>query len=78
MGITNHITCLLEGQEATARTRHEMMDWLKIRKRVLQGCILSSRLFNLNAEYIMQNAWLDEAQAGITIAGSNIKNLRGY
>ena len=64
------------GQEATVRTGHETIDWFQIRKRVRQGCILSPCLFNLYAEYIMQNAGLDEAQAGIKIAGRNINNLR--
>ena len=77
---TDHLTCLLRnlcaGQEATVRTGHETIDWFQIRKRVRQGCILSPCLFNLYAEYIMQNAMLDEAQAGIKSAGKNIKNLR--
>ena len=64
------------GQEVTVRTRHGTIDWLHIRKGVCQGCILSPCLFNLNAEYIMQNARLDEAQDGIKIAGRNINNLR--
>ena len=64
------------GQEATVRTRHGTTDWFQIGKGVPQGCILSPCLFNLYAEYIMQNAWLDEAQAGIKIAGRNINNLR--
>ena len=80
MGIPDHLTCLLKnlyaGQEATVRTRHETMDWLKIGKGVHQGYILSPCLFNLYAEYIMQNAGLDEAQAGIKIAGRNNNNLR--
>ena len=80
MGITDHLTCLLRylyaGQEATVRTRHGTMDWFQIGKRVHEGCILSPCLFNLYAEYIMQNAWLDEAQAGIKIAGRNVNNLR--
>ena len=80
MGIPDHLTCLLRnlyaGQEATVRIRHEMMDWFKIGKGVQQGCILSPCLFNVHAEYIMQNAGLDEAQAGIKIAGRNINNLR--
>ena len=79
MGILDHLTCLLRnlyaGQEATVRTRHGT-DWFQIKKGVCQGCILSPCLFNLNAEYIMQNARLDEAQAGIKIAGRNINNLR--
>ena len=80
MEIPHHFTCLLRslyaGQEATVRTRHETMTWFKIGKGVHQGCILSSCLFNLYAEYIMQNARLDEAQAEIKIAGRNINNLR--
>ena len=72
-GIPEHLTCLLRnlhtGQEATVRTRHETMEWFKIGKEVYKGCILSPCLFNLHAEYILQNAWLDEAQAGIKIAG---------
>ena len=78
MGIPGHLTCLLRnlyaGQEATVRTRHRTTDWFQIGKGVHQGCILSPYLFNLYAEYIMQNAWLDEA--GIKIAGRNINNLR--
>ena len=73
MGIPNHLTCLLRnlyaGQEATVRIGHETTDWFQIGKGVCQGCILSPCLFNLYAEYIMQNAGLDEAQAGIKIAG---------
>ena len=80
MGIPDHLTCLLRnlcaGQEATVRTRHGTMDWFKIGKEVHQGCILSSCLSNLYAEYIMWNARLDEAQAGIKIARRNINNLR--
>ena len=80
MGIPNHPTCLLRnlyaGQEATVRTRHGTMDWFQIGKGVCQGCILSPCLFNLYAEYIMQNAGLDEVQAGIKIARRNINNLR--
>ena len=80
MGIPDRLTCLLRNlyavQEATVRTRHETMDWFQIGKGVCQGCILSPCLFNLHAEYIMQNARLDEAQAGIKIAGRNINNLR--
>ena len=80
MGIPDHLTCLSgnlnPGQEATVRTRHETMDWLKIEKGVLQGCILSPCLFNLYAEYIMRDTRLDEAQAGIKIVGRNINNLR--
>ena len=73
MGIPYHLTCLLRnlyvGQEAAVRTGHGTTDWSQIGKGVHQGCILSPRLFNLYAEYIMQNAWLDEAQARIKIAG---------
>ena len=80
MGIPNHLTCLLRnlyaGQETTVRTGHGTTDWFKIGKGVHQGCILSPCLFNLYAEYIMQNARLDEAQAGIEIAGRIISNLR--
>ena len=80
MGIPDRLTCLLRnlyaGQEATVRTGHGTTDWLQIEKGVRQGCILSPCLFNLYAEYIMQNARLDEAQAGIKIAGRNINNLR--
>ena len=80
MGIPDHLTCLLKnlyaGQEATVRTGHGTMDWFQIRKGVHQSCILSLCLFNLYAEYIMQVARLDEAQAGIKIAGRNIDNLR--
>ena len=67
---------LYAGQEATGRTGHGTTDWLQIGKRVRQGCILSPCLFNLYAEYIMRNAGLEEAQAGIKIAGRNINNLR--
>ena len=67
---------LYAGQEATVRTGHETIDWFQIGKGVHQGCILSPCLFNLYAEYIMQNAKLDEAEAGIKIAGRNINNLR--
>ena len=77
MGIPDQLTCLLRnlyaGQEATVRTGHGRMDWLQIGKGVYQGCILSPYLFNLYAEYIMQNAGLGEAQAGIKTAGRNIK-----
>ena len=80
MGIPDHLTCLLRklyvGQEATVRTGYETTDWFQIRKGVCQGCILSPCLFYLYAEYIMQNARLDEAQAGIKIARRNINNLR--
>ena len=65
-----------EGQEATVRTEHGTTDWFQIRKGVCQGCILSPCLFNLHAEHIMKNARLDEAQAGIKIAGRSINNLR--
>ena len=79
MGIPDHLICLLRnlyvGQEATVRTGHETTDWFQIRKGVHQGCILSPCLFNFYAEYIMRNAGLDEAQAGIKIAGRNINNL---
>ena len=79
MGIPDHLTCLLRnlhaGQEATARTRHGTTHWFQIRKGVHQGYILSPCLFNLYAEHIMQNARLDEAQAGM-IARRNISNLR--
>ena len=75
-----HLTCLLRnlyaGQEATVRTGHGTTDWFPIGKGVRQGCILSSFLFNLYAEYIMRNAGLEEAQAGIKITGTNINNLR--
>ena len=80
MGIPDHLTCLLRnlyaGQEATARSGHGKTDWFQIRKGVHRGCILSPCLFNLYAEYIMRNAGLDEAQAGIKIAGRSINNLR--
>ena len=79
MGIPDHLTCLLRnlyaGQEATVRTGHGMTDWFQIGKGVSQGCVLSPCSFNLNAEYIMQNAGLDEAQAGIKIARRNINNV---
>ena len=81
-GIPDHLTCLLRNlyasQEATIRTGYGTTDWFQIDKGVCQGCILSPCLFNLYAEYIMQNARLDEAQAGIKIAGRNINNLKGY
>ena len=67
---------LYAGQEATDRTRHGTTDWFQIGKEVRQACILSSCLFNFSAEYIMRNAGLEEAQAGIKIAGRNINNLR--
>ena len=80
MGMPDHLTSLLRnlytGQEATVRTRHGTMEWFKIGKGVHQSYILSPCLFNLYAEYIMRNAWLDEAQAGIKIAGRNNNNLR--
>ena len=80
MGIPNHLTCplrnLYASQEATVRTGHGTTDWFHIGERVCQGCILSPCLFNLYAEYIMRNAGLEEAQAGIKIAGRNINNLR--
>ena len=80
MGISDHLTCFLRnlyaGQEATIRTGHGTTDWFHIEKAVRQGCILSPCLFNLYAEYIMQNARLDEAQTGIKIARRNINNLR--
>ena len=80
MGISDHLTCLLRnlyaGQEATVRTGHGTTDWFQIGKGVHQGCILSPCLFNFHAEYIMQYARLDEAQAGIQIAGRNINDLR--
>ena len=80
MGIQDHLTCLLRnlyaGQEATVRTGHETTNWFQIGKGLRQGCILSHCLFNLNAEYIMRNAGLEETQAGIKIARKNISNLR--
>ena len=79
MGIPGHMTCLLRnlcaGQEATVRTGHITTDWFQIGKGVHQGCILSPCLFNFYAEYIMRNAGLKEAQAGIKIARRNIKKL---
>ena len=79
-GLSDHLTCLLRnlyaGQEAIVRTGHGPTDWFQIWKGVCQGCILSPCLFNLNAEYVMRNAGLDEAQAGRKIAGRNINNLR--
>ena len=80
MGISDHLTCLLRnlyaGQEATVRTGHGTTDWFQIGKGERQGCILSSCLFNLYAEYIMTNAGLEETQVGIKIARRNINNLR--
>ena len=80
MGILDHQTCLLRnlyaGQEATVRTGHGTTHWFQIGKGIHQGCILSPYLFNFSAEYIMRNAGLEEAQAGIKIAGGNINNLR--
>ena len=80
MGIPDHLTCLLRnlyaGQEATVRTGREITDWFQIGKGVRQSCILSPCLFNFYAEYIMRNAGLEEAQAGIKIAGRNINNFR--
>ena len=80
MGISDHFTYLLRildaGKETTVRTGHGTMDWFKTGKGTRQGCILSHCLFNLYVEYIMQNARLDEAQAGFKIAGRNINNLR--
>ena len=79
MGIPDHLTCLLRnlyaGQEATVRTRYATTDWFQTGKGVYQGCILSPYLFNLYAEYIMQNARLDEALVGIKISGRNTNNL---
>ena len=80
MGIPDHLTCLMRNlyssQEVTFKPGHGTRDWFQIEKGVRQGCILSPCLFNLYAEYIMQNAWLDEAQAGIKVAKRNINNLR--
>ena len=80
MGIPDHLTCLLRnlyaGQEATVRIGYRTTDWFQIGQGVRQGCILSPCLFNLYAKYIMRNAQLDEAQAGIEIAGRSINNLR--
>ena len=80
MAVPDHLTHLLRnlyaGQEATVRTGHGMIDWFQTGKEVRKGCILSSCLFNLYAEYIMRNTGLEEAQAGIKIAGRNINNLR--
>ena len=80
MGIPDHLTCLLRnlyvGQEETVRSGHGTTDWFQIGKGVCQGCILSPCLFNFYVEYIMRNPGLEEAQAGIKIAGRNINNLR--
>ena len=78
MGIPDHLTCLnlYAGQEAPVRTGHGTTDWFQIGKGLHQGCILSPCLFKLYAEYVMRNAGLEEAQAGIKIAGRNINNLR--
>ena len=80
MGVPDHLTCLVRNiyadQEATVRTGHGTTDWFQIRKGVYQDCILSPCLFNLYAEYIMRNAGLEEAKAGIKIFGRNINNLR--
>ena len=80
MGIPDHLTCLLRslyaGQELTVRTGHGTTDWFQTGKGVCQGCTLPPWLFNLYAEYIMRNSGLDEAQAGIKIAGRNINNFR--
>ena len=80
MGIPDHLTCILRnlyaGQEATGRTGHGTTDWFHMGKGICQGCILSTCLFNLYAEYIMRNTGLEEAQAGIKIARRNINNLR--
>ena len=80
MGILDHLICLLRnlyaGQEATVRIGHGTADWFQIGKGVRQGCILSLCVFNLYAEYIMRNTGLEEAQAGIKIAGRNMSNLR--
>ena len=80
MGILDHFTCLLRnvyaGQETTVRMSHGTTNWFKTGKRVCQGCILSTYLFNLYAEYIMRNAWLDEAQGEIKLVRRNINNLR--
>ena len=80
MGVSDHLTCLLRnlcvGQEVTVRTFCGKMDWFKIGKGICQGCLLSLCLFNLYAEYIMQNARLDDSEAGIKTARRNIDNLR--
>ena len=74
--LPHSVVFLYVGQEATVRTGHGTTDWFQIKKGVRQGCILSPCLFNFYAKYIMRNAGLDEAQAGIKIAGRNINNLR--
>ena len=80
MGIPDHLTCLLRnlyaGEEATVRNRHGTTDWVQIGKGVCQGCIFLCGLLNFSSEYIIRNARLDEAQAGIEIAGGNINGLR--
>ena len=80
MGIPDHLTCLLRnlypGQKATVRTGHGTTDWFQIGKGIRQGCILSTCLFNLYAEYIMRNSGLEDTQAGVKIAGRNINSLR--
>ena len=80
MGLPNHLTCSLRnlyaGQEATVKIGHGTTDWFQIGKEVCQGYILSPCLFNLYAEYVLRNTGLEEAQAGIKIAGRNINNLR--
>ena len=80
MGLPDHLTCLVRnlyaGQEATVKTGNGTTDWFQIGKGLHQGCVLSPCLFNFSAEYIMKNAGLEEAQAGIKIAGRNINNLR--
>ena len=80
MGTPDHLTCLLRNpyasQEATVRTGHGTKDWFQIGKGVCRGCILSPCLYTLYAEYVIRNAELDEAQAGIKIAGRNINNIR--
>ena len=79
MGIPDHLTCLLRnlyaGQEATVRTGHGTADWFQLRKGVRQGCMLSPCLFNLDAEHIMRNDRLDEAQAGVKISGRNFRHV---
>ena len=80
MGIADHLTCLLRnlyaGQESTVKTGHGTTDWFQVGKGICQGCILSPCIFNLYAEYIIRNAGLEEAQAGVKIVGRNINNLR--